>query len=72
MGYKKTNLKFKGLIRKSVVSTVIHDEVCHKWFVVLDYDGMTRVVISKFQRIVSSESGIPLNNLNNDSVAVNT
>ena len=37
-----------------------------------DYVGMMRVVTPKSLRIVSSESGIPLNELNYDSVAVTT
>ena len=66
-----SNPNFKLCISKSTVDNVVHYEVCNKWVVVFNYENMTRDEMPKSLIVLSDESGIPLNDINNDSVAVN-
>ena len=54
------------------MGNVIYSDGCHKWVVVFGYNVMTRFLMSKFMMIFSSIIGIPLNEINNNSVAVST
>ena len=51
----------KHQVRSNAFGTVTKAVGQHKWEVVFDFNGQTKVVKSKSLKIVMPESGIPLN-----------
>ena len=62
----------KRHVRGKVLGTVIKAVDQHKWEVVFDYDGVTRVCRSNSLTIVPNDSGIPLNEASVSDPVLNT
>ena len=57
----------KRRVREKVHGTVLKAVDQHKWEVVFDFDGKTKIVTSKSLKIVADEAGIPIDELTSNT-----